>query len=65
MRFILYVIGLLETYFCAVDIMDILNGNHTKFHIFVTVLSGFVAIACFAAAFNSLLNNLYGEDKDR
>ena len=64
MRFVLYLFGILETYFCAVDIMDILNGDHTKLHIFATVLSGFVAIACFAAAINSLLDRIYGGDDE-
>lgn len=65
MRFVLYLAGILNAYLCSIDILDILNGDTSRFHIFMTVFTGAVGIACFAAAFNSLLNNLYGEDKDK
>lgn len=65
MRFVLYyLMGILQTYFCAVDIIDIMNGDHTKFHVFMTVLTGAVAIACFATAFNTPLNRAHGGDDE-
>lgn len=65
MRFFLYLLGLANAFACSLDILDIMNGDTSHFHMFMTVLTGAVGIACFAAAFNSLLNNLYGEDKDK
>lgn len=64
MRFILYLLGILNAFLCSMDILDILNGDTTRFHIFLTVLTGFIGIACFSSAFHSLLNDIYGGDDE-
>lgn len=64
MRFILYLIGLVNAFACSMDILDIMNGNTTTFHMFMTVLTGLVGIACFTAAFNSLLEDIRGGDDE-
>ena len=62
MRFIFYLAGILNAYLCSLGILEILNGDTSHFHMFLTVLTGAVGIACFAAAFNSLWNKIYGEE---
>ena len=62
MRFFLYLLGLANAFACSMDILDILNGDTSRLNMFMTVLTGAVGIACFAAAFNSLLNHIYGGD---
>ena len=52
MRFFLYLLGLASAFACSLDILDIMNGDTSHFHMFMTVLTGAVGIACFAAAFN-------------
>lgn len=64
MRFVLYLLGLLNAFLCTIDIIDILNGDTTRYHIFMTIFTGAFSIACFVAVLNSLLNNYYKEDKD-
>lgn len=64
MKLFLYLLGAISALACSCNVLEIMNGNATKPHLFFAIFTGSLCVSSFMTFFNLFVKNFYGEDKN-